>query len=65
MVRDGLTQGVGVIKDVSEATDMLAPLKATCALIERALEITKVYIYTVARTCHDGPKRLIDPCIGH
>lgn len=42
MVRDGLSQGFGAIKDVSEATEMLAPLKATCALMERALEMTRV-----------------------
>jgi hypothetical protein len=42
MVRDGFSEGFGALKDVSEATEILAPLKATSALMVRALEITKV-----------------------
>jgi hypothetical protein len=42
--RDGLIIFFGTAKDVSEATDLLAPLKATCALMVRALEMTKVWL---------------------
>jgi len=42
--RDGLIVFFGTAKDVSEATELLAPLKATCALMVRALEMTKVYL---------------------
>lgn len=40
--RDGLILGFNAVKDVSEATELLAPLKATCALIIRGLETTRV-----------------------
>jgi hypothetical protein len=33
-----------IVKDVSEATELLSPLKATCALIIRALDTTRVRI---------------------
>jgi hypothetical protein len=55
--RDGLIVFFGTAKDVSEATELLAPLKATCAILVRALEMTKVYI------CHSFIRRLQNLCI--
>jgi hypothetical protein len=41
--RDSLILGFNVVREISEANDLLAPLKATGLLIVRGLEITKVY----------------------
>jgi hypothetical protein len=40
--RDGFILGFNIAREVSEATDLLAPLKATSLLMIRGLEITKV-----------------------
>lgn len=40
--RDGLILGFNIVKDVSEASEILAPLKAACALVIRGLETTRV-----------------------
>jgi hypothetical protein len=42
--RDGFILGFNVVREISEATDLLSPLKATGLLIVRGLEITKVCI---------------------
>jgi hypothetical protein len=39
---DGFILGFNIVREVSEATGLLAPLKATCLLIVRGLETTKV-----------------------
>jgi hypothetical protein len=40
--RDGLLLGFNVIREISEASDLLSPLKSTCLLIIRGLETTRV-----------------------
>jgi hypothetical protein len=39
---DWALQITNIVKDISEGSQLLAPLKATCALIIRGLEITRV-----------------------
>jgi hypothetical protein len=41
---DWALQITNIVKDISEGSQLLAPLKATCALIIRGLEITRVTI---------------------
>jgi hypothetical protein len=45
--RDGFILGFNVVREISEATDLLSPLKAAGLLMVRGLEITKVCI-----SCH-------------
>jgi hypothetical protein len=40
--RDAFILGFNVVREVSEATDLLAPLRATCLLLVRGLEMTRV-----------------------
>jgi hypothetical protein len=40
--RDGFILAFNVVKDISEASGILSPLKSTCALLIRGLEITRV-----------------------
>jgi hypothetical protein len=40
--RDAFILGFNVVQEVSEATNLLAPLKATCLLLVRGLETTRV-----------------------
>jgi len=42
ITRDGLIVFFGTAKDISEATELLAPLKVACGLMVRALETAKV-----------------------
>jgi hypothetical protein len=42
MTRDMAITGLNVIKDVTDVSGVLAPLKVTCALLIRCLEVTKV-----------------------
>ena len=42
ITRDGLIIFFGTAKDISEATELLAPLKVACGLMVRALETAKV-----------------------
>jgi len=39
---DWALQIADILKDISEGSQLLAPLKTTCALIARGLEITRV-----------------------
>jgi len=41
MTRDMAITGLNVIKDVTDVSGVLAPLKVTCALLIRCLEVTK------------------------
>jgi len=41
---DWALQITDIVKDISEGSQLLAPLKATCALLIRGLEITRVTI---------------------
>jgi hypothetical protein len=40
--RDAFILGFNVVREVSEATNLLAPLRATCLLLVRGLEMTRV-----------------------
>jgi hypothetical protein len=40
--RDAFILGFNIVKDISEATGVLSPLKSVCALIIRGLETTRV-----------------------
>jgi hypothetical protein len=40
----------GIVKDISEGSALLAPVKATCALIIRALELSRVSVKTSSVT---------------
>lgn len=40
--RDGFLLGFNVVREISEATDLLAPLRATCLLLVRGLEMVRV-----------------------
>jgi hypothetical protein len=40
--KDELILGFSIVKDVSEASELLASLKAICALVIRGLETTRV-----------------------
>lgn len=40
--RDAFILGFNVIREVSEATELLSPLKSTCLLLLRGLETTRV-----------------------
>jgi hypothetical protein len=40
--RDAFILGFNVVREVSEATDLLAPLRATCLLLVRGLETIRV-----------------------
>jgi hypothetical protein len=42
MTRDMAITGLNIIKDVADVSGVLAPLKVTCALLIRCLEVTKV-----------------------
>lgn len=42
LTREAFILGFNIIKDISEASELLSPLKATCALILRGLETTRV-----------------------
>lgn len=42
MTRDMAIMGLNIIKDVADVSGVLAPLKVTCALLIRCLEVTKV-----------------------
>lgn len=42
--RDAFILGFNVTREVSEATELLSPLKSTCLLLVRGLEITRVRI---------------------
>ncbi|KIM27957.1 hypothetical protein M408DRAFT_24004 [Serendipita vermifera MAFF 305830] len=52
ILRDGSIVFFATVKDVSEATEVLAPLKATCGLLVRALEMTK--------SINDNKKNLLE-----
>jgi predicted RNA-binding Zn ribbon-like protein len=55
-VRDGIILGLNFVRDLSESTDLLAPLKGASALVIRGLETARV------RSCANahGMCRLID-----
>ena len=44
-VRDGLILGLNFVRDLSESTDLLAPLKGASELVIRGLETAKVRSY--------------------
>jgi hypothetical protein len=39
--RDAFILGFNIVREVSEATNLLAPLRATCLLLVRGLETTR------------------------
>jgi hypothetical protein len=41
---DWVLEIAGIVKDISEGSPLLAPVKATCALIIRGLELTRVWL---------------------
>jgi hypothetical protein len=43
--RDGLILGLNFVRDLSESTDLLSPLKGANALVIRGLETAKVRSY--------------------
>jgi hypothetical protein len=43
--RDGLILGLNFVRDLSESTDLLSPLKGASALVIRGLETAKVRSY--------------------
>jgi hypothetical protein len=46
--RDGLILGLNFVRDLSESTDLLAPLKGASALVIRGLETARVRSCTKA-----------------
>lgn len=45
-IREGFLRSLDFISAISEATDLLKPLKATCEAIKVVLQVAKVSIYT-------------------
>ncbi|KIM20633.1 hypothetical protein M408DRAFT_128930 [Serendipita vermifera MAFF 305830] len=50
---DGSIYFFDTVRQISEATELLAPLKAVCGVIVKALETTRVRLYTPTRTNGD------------
>ena len=46
-ISEWLEQGLSVARDISEATSVLAPLKATCMIVIRGLQLAKVSLASV------------------